>query len=152
MHIHCKYTCCTHLLYEVNDFVNPFEGGAAVAEPHGPPEVDRVQHQVSGTKVELVSHGEVLLCPDKVPVSSTDSFQQLIQQNVAISISAVVWWWYLHVCNSFIRAQGLHGIYCSALPHTCNKAKYGQCILQFSTIMTSLVIHVYLHVATTKFR
>lgn len=68
----CAYT---YLFDEVNDPVDPLEGGATVAEPHGPPEIDRIQHQVPRTKVKLISDGEVLLGPDKLPVSITDKLQ-----------------------------------------------------------------------------
>lgn len=58
-----------------------------MTQPHGPPEVDRTQHDVAHTHVQLVSDGEVLLGPDKVPVPTTDELEYFSQKKVTFTIT-----------------------------------------------------------------
>ena len=74
-----------YLFQEMQNVIEPLEGGSAVAQPHGTPEVHGVEHQVAGARVELVSHGEPLLSPDKLPLASADKLQDLSQRKVAIA-------------------------------------------------------------------
>jgi len=77
----------SYLLNEVEDIVKPLERGSAMTQPHGSPEVDWIKHEATYTHVQLVSHCEPLLCPHKVPLSSTESLEKLAQHKVSGAIA-----------------------------------------------------------------
>ena len=79
-----------YLLNILQNIVKPLEGGSAVAQPHGSPEVDRIEHQVSHTHVKLVGHCEPLLGPDKVPLVFTDKLEELPQHKVSRAIATYI--------------------------------------------------------------
>ena len=76
-----------YLFNKMEDVIKPLERGPAMTEPHGSPEVHWVKHEAAYTHVQLVCHCEPLLCPHKVPLSSTESLEKLAQHKVSCPIA-----------------------------------------------------------------
>ena len=70
--------------------VNPRDSDTpTVAKPHGPPEVNGIEHEIADSHVELICEGEVLLGPHKVPLPTANVAEEFSNKEVCTTVPAL---------------------------------------------------------------